>query len=179
MITIKHVLGASALAWLCSMSAHAQTSAHPAFTPQTPAHQASAEGDGVHVDDAWARATVAQQRATGMFMQLTAPRDLKLVGASTDIAANTEIHEMVKEGDVMKMREVSHVALPAGQTVTFKPGGLHVMFLDLKRQVQAGDVIPVTLQFEDAQGKRETSRIDVTVRPLNASGTPASGHAHH
>ena len=174
MKTFKHLLCASTAALFLATTAQAQTAGHAQ-------HQDHHADSPVSVQSAWARATVAQQRATGMFMQIKAKQDMKLVSASSDIAAHTEIHEMVKDGDVMKMREVKNVALPAGQAVEFKPGGLHVMFLDLKQQVKAGDVIPVTLTFEDAQGKQETTRVDVTARPLNASGAPAQGasHGHH
>lgn len=131
----------------------------------------------VSVSAPWARATVPQQKATGMFMQLKSNQDMALVSASSKVATHTEIHEMVMEGDVMTMREVKQVALPAGQAVDFKPGGLHVMFLGLKQPMQAGTSVPVTLTFKDAQGKEETTQVDVPVRPLNAAAEPA-GQAH-
>ncbi len=143
------------------------------------------QAQSVSVTAPWARATVPQQKATGMFMQLKSAQDMILVGASSDVAAHTEIHEMVMEGDVMKMREIKQVPLPAGQAVDFKPGGLHVMFLDLKQPMQAGTSVPVTLTFKDAQGKEETTQVDVPVRPLNAPANPAGdghksgGHGHH
>ncbi len=77
----------------------------------------------VEVKDAWVRATVAQQKATGAFMQLTAQTDTRVVQASSPIAGVVEIHEMAMDKDVMKMRAVPALALPAGKTVELKPGG--------------------------------------------------------
>lgn len=146
---------------------------------------AAAHAQNVSVTAPWARATVPQQKATGMFMQLKSSQDMTLVGARSDVAAHTEIHEMVMEGDVMKMREIKQVALPAGQAVDFKPGGLHVMFLDLKQPMQEGTSVPVTLTFKDAQGQEETTVVEVPVKPLTAAAEPAGqahrspGHSHH
>eukprot|EP01034_Spumella_vulgaris_P004341 gene4341-5532_t len=75
------------------------------------------------VEGAWARATVQGQKGTGAFMKLTAPEGAKLVGASSPAAGVTEVHEMKMEGDVMKMRAVPVLDLPAGKTVELKPGG--------------------------------------------------------
>src|SRR5690606_21102671 len=92
-----------------------------------------ARGAAIDVGNPWVRATVAQQKATGAFMQLTARADTRLVAAQSPVAGVVEIHEMVMDRDVMKMRAMpAGLALPAGQTVELKPGGYHVMLLDLK-----------------------------------------------
>ncbi|MBW0168866.1 MAG: copper chaperone PCu(A)C [Hydrogenophaga sp.] len=129
----------------------------------------------VEVKDAWVRATVAQQKSTGAFMQLTAKADTRVVEARSPIAGVTQIHEMAMEKDVMRMREVKGLALPAGQTVELKPGSYHVMLLDLKGQVKAGDVVPVTLVLEGKDGQRSTLDIKATARPLG--GAAAGGAA--
>ena len=72
---------------------------------------------GLHVDNAWARASVAGQKATGAFMTLSAHEGVRVVGASSPVAGVTEIHEMVMEGDVMKMRAISELDVPAGKAV--------------------------------------------------------------
>jgi copper(I)-binding protein len=102
----------------------------------------------VKVEGAWARPTVAGQQGGGGFMALVAAKDDKLVGGSTPVAQRFELHTMAMKGDVMEMREVSKVDLPAGQKVEFKPGGLHVMFIGLKAPLKVGDKVPVTLKFE-------------------------------
>ncbi|WP_300655424.1 copper chaperone PCu(A)C [Hydrogenophaga sp.] len=137
----------------------------------------------VEVKDAWIRATVAQQKATGAFMQLTAKADSRVVQATSPMAGVVEIHEMAMENDVMKMRAVPALALPAGKTVELKPGGYHVMLMDLKGPVKEGDVVPVSLVVEGKDGLRQTVEIKAMARALN---TPAaakaeghgSGHKH-
>jgi len=80
------------------------------------------------------------------------------------------------EKDVMRMRAVPALALPAGQTVELKPGGYHVMLMDLKAPVKAGEVVPLTLTLESAGGQRSTLDIQAEVRAL---GTPAAMPAGH
>lgn len=133
----------------------------------------------VKVDDPWVRATVPQQRATGAFMQLTAPDGARLVGAQSPAAAVVEIHEMTMENDVMRMRAIEALDLPAGKTVELKPGGYHVMLIDLKAQAKEGDTIPVTLIVENKDGQRESIEVAAPVRPLNpAQMQHRHGHGH-
>ncbi len=134
----------------------------------------------VKVENAWIRATVPAQKATGAFMQLTSPTIARLVAASSTAAPHVEVHEMAMENDVMKMRQISAVELPAGKSVELKPGGYHIMLLDLKQQMKAGDVVPLTLTLEKVNGQRENVEIQVPVRPLNAGAEPAArtGHNH-
>jgi periplasmic copper chaperone A len=135
----------------------------------------------VEVKDAWVRATVAQQKSTGAFMQLTAQADARVVQVSSPIAGVVEIHEMAMDKDVMKMRAVPALPLPAGKVVELKPGGYHVMLMDLKGPVKAGDVVPVTLVLEGKDGQRSTLNVQATARPLgNAAAAPAAaGHSQH
>ena len=121
----------------------------------------------VTVHDAWVRGTVAQQKATGLFAVITSAKDGTLVAASSPVAGVVEIHEMKMEGSTMKMRQLSAgLPLPAGQAVELKPGGYHVMLMDLKQQLRAGDTVPVTLVVEGADGKRENIEIQAPVRAL-------------
>ena len=121
------------------------------------------------VKDAWVRGTVAQQNATGAFMQLTSAQGGKLVSVKSPVAGIVEIHEMAMEGNVMKMRAVSGIDLPAGKGVDLKPGGYHVMLLDLKQQLKDGDSVPITLVIKGKDGKRETLEVKAPVRPLGAA----------
>jgi periplasmic copper chaperone A len=139
----------------------------------------------VKIDDAWVRATVPQQKATGAFMKLTASKDTRLVAVSTPLTPKAEVHEMAMQDNVMRMRQVPAIELPAGKTVELKPGGFHLMFLDLPAQVKAGDQVPLTLIFEDRSGTRQTVEVKAPVRALNAA-MPAKddkqgghdGHSH-
>lgn len=125
----------------------------------------------VAVDAPWVRATVPQQTATGAFMRLTASRDLRLIGARSDVAQNTEVHEMAMQGQMMRMRQIAALPLPRGQAIALAPGGYHVMLIGLKRPLSAGERVTLTLVFEDANGKRSEQTVQAPVRPLSA-GAP-------
>lgn len=122
----------------------------------------------VSVTDPWVRATVPQQKATGAFMQLSSAKGTRLVDARSPVA-RAEIHEMAVQDHVMRMRQISGLDLPAGQSVALKPGGYHIMFFDLKQPVKEGDVIPLILVFEDKDKKRETLELQVPARALNSA----------
>ena len=136
-------------------------------------HAAQAQ---VTVKDAWVRATVAQQKATGAFMQLQSAQDAKLVAAQSPVAGVVEVHEMAMDGGVMKMRAVPNLALPAGKAVELKPGGYHVMLMDLKGQVKDGDTVPMTLIVEGKDGKRQTIEVKAPARGMNPQPTMPHGH---
>ena len=122
----------------------------------------------VSVQDAWVRATVPAQLATGAFMRLHALTDSKLVAASSPIARAVEVHEMTMENDVMRMRQVPFLALPAEKIVSLSPGGYHLMLLGLRRQAKEGDVVPVSLVIEGRDGSRQTLKVAAVVRGLAA-----------
>ena len=123
----------------------------------------------VSVDAPWVRATVPQQQATGAFMRLTAARDLRLVAARSSVARTTEVHEMAMQGQMMRMRQVPELALPKDRAVALAPGGYHIMLIDLKRPLSAGEQVAITLVFADAQGKRSEQLVQAPVRPLGAA----------
>lgn len=122
----------------------------------------------VSVAESWVRATVPAQKATGAFMQLKSDADARLVSVASPVAGVVEIHEMVMDKDVMKMNPVSGLDLPAGQAVELKPGGYHVMLMDLKAQVKEGDQVPLTLVIQNKDGSRQTLELTAPARPLNA-----------
>lgn len=131
----------------------------------------------VRVEGQWVRATVVQQKSSGAFMRITASKDSRLVEARSGAAGAVEIHEMVMDKDVMRMRPVAGLDLPAGKAVELKPGGYHLMLLNLKQQLKDGENVPLTLIIEAAGGARESVAINVPVRPLNNAGQ--HGHAQH
>ncbi|MBD7959789.1 copper chaperone PCu(A)C [Comamonas avium] len=144
-----------------------------------------AHPDAAHVqaDNAWARASVTGQHASGAFMQLTAREPLRLVGVETPVAASGEIHEMKMDGDVMRMRQIDALELPEGQMVELKPGGYHLMFQQLKAPLKDGSDVPVTLVFQDAKGATSRLHLQVPVkRTAPATGQPgkstAPAHGH-
>ncbi len=125
---------------------------------------AQAQSPAVKVDDPWVRATVAPQKATGAFMQLTSAQAAKVVAASSPVAGMVEIHEMKMDDGVMKMRPVDALPLPAGQAVALKPGSYHVMLMGLQRPIKAGEVVPLTLTVEGADGKRTDVEVKAKAR---------------
>ncbi|HNQ05359.1 MAG TPA: copper chaperone PCu(A)C [Thiobacillaceae bacterium] len=135
---------------------------------------APAAADGVRVENAWVRATAPGQKVAGGYMDLTADAHMRLVGGSSPVSAHLELHRMHMEGGVMVMRPLSEIPLPKGQTVSLKPGGLHIMFIDLKRPIREGDQVPIRLDLRDAAGKDLTLRIEA--RAMRGQGM---GHAHH
>ena len=150
----KHLITA-ALTTVCAVSAFAQN---------------------VTVTDAWARATVQGQKATGAFMKITAKDNAKLVSASSSVAGVVEIHEMKMEKDVMKMAALPNgLELPAGKAVELKPGGYHVMLMDLKAPLAKDSTVPLTLTVQDAKGVKSNIELQVKV----GMQPPMSGGHHH
>lgn len=118
----------------------------------------------VDVQGAWARATVPGQKATGAFMKLTAATGAKLVGASSSVAGVVEVHEMKMEGDVMQMRAVQGgLDLPMARAIELKPGGFHIMLMDLKQPLVKDTTVPLTLLFKDRKGVEFKTEVKVPV----------------
>ena len=118
----------------------------------------------VTVDKPWVRTTVAQQSTSAAYMTITSANGGKLVAASSPIAGAVDVHEMKMDGDMMRMRAVPALPLPAGKPVELKAGGYHMMLTGLKAPVKAGDVVPIRLVVEDAKGKRETVDVSAVAR---------------
>lgn len=137
----------------------------------TAAFSCAALAQVADVKGAWARATVQGQKASGAFMQITAKDNVTLVSVSSPVAGVAEVHEMKMEGDVMKMRALDKgLALPAGKAVELKPGGYHLMLMDLKVPLQKDTTIPLTLVFKDAKGVESRQQLRLHV------GTAAPQH---
>jgi periplasmic copper chaperone A len=119
----------------------------------------------IDVKSAWARPTVAGQMGTGAFMHLTSKEGARLLGASSDVAGVVEIHEMAMQGNVMQMRAIRSLDLPPGSTIELKPGGHHMMLMDLKRPLATGEKIKVELRLETRDKKLVTQPVEVEVRP--------------
>jgi len=134
----------------------------------------------VEVKDAWVRSTVPGQKGTGAFMKITAKTSTQLIGVSSPVAGVGEVHEMKMEGDVMKMRALPSLDLPAGKAVELRPGSFHVMLMDLKQPLVKDSKVPMTLVFKDAKGVESKMELSLPVSntaPGAASGK-ASDHKH-
>jgi copper(I)-binding protein len=126
------------------------------------------------VDAPWARPTAPGAKVGGAFMTLVGGKEAdRLVAGSSPVAAAVELHTHVMDGSVAKMRAVPAIDVPAGGRVELKPGGLHVMLINLKAPLKAGETIPLKLRFEKA------GEVDVKVAvAAQAPGAPA-GHEMH
>ena len=129
---------------------------------------------GITVTMPWARATPGGAKVAGAFFGVTASAGTedKLIGASSPAAATVELHDHIDDGGVMRMRRVEAIAVKADAPVTLKPGGLHLMLMDLRQPLKAGDAVDVTLKFE----KAGEVKIKAEVAPIGAAG-PAGGRA--
>lgn len=132
------------------------------------------------VKNGWVRATAPGQPATGGFMSLTARENLSLVGVRTPAAGIAEVHEMKMEGDVMRMRALPSLALPAGKTVELKPGSYHLMLQDLKQPLATGGNVTLTLVLKNAQGveSQQTLQLPVATSAPGSAAAPG-GHGAH
>lgn len=132
----------------------------------------------VRVEDAWARATPGLVKNGGAYFSATNSGEHadRIVGVTSDMAARTELHTHINDKGVMRMRQVKGgIEVPAGGKVTFKPGGLHIMFIGLHKPLKKGDSFPVTLTFEKA-GKQT---FDVKVMGVGAMKGGMKHHMNH
>lgn len=151
--TLKNLLATTALALSCS----------------------AALAQALKVEQPWARPTVQGQAAGGGFLRIVGGASAdRLVGARADVAGRVELHTMTMDGDVMRMRQVDTIDVPAGRTVRLEPGGLHLMFMNLKTPLKTGTRFPLTLRFE----KAGEVQVEVPVQPVPPAGAPA-GDGHH
>ncbi len=140
------------------------------FTLAAPLHAADYQLGKLHMEQPSARPTRPGQPSGGAYVTIEnrgASAD-RLISAQTPVAGRTEIHTMHMDGNVMRMREIGAIDIPAGSTVRMRPGeGYHLMLMELKQALKAGERFPLTLQFEKA------GKIDVTVEVSDQLG---SGH---
>jgi copper(I)-binding protein len=125
--------------------------------------------NAIKIEDAYTRATVPGQQVAGGFMKIeNKGASDQLISASSPVAGEVQLHEMAMDGNVMKMRQVKDIPVPAGGAVELKPGGLHLMFMNIKAPLTAGETVPVKLKFAKA------GEVEVKM-PVNAMGAGA-GH---
>jgi len=154
MLTRRFILGAAIAA---------------AFTPAAFAH--SYELGSLKIGHPWARATVAANGGAFLSVDNTGTTPDRLLRASTDIAATVQLHTHIRDGEIMRMREVEAVDLPAGKKIVFEPGGYHIMLLGLKKKLVEGERFALTLEFEKA------GKITVDIA-IDKPGAGSPGHKH-
>jgi len=131
----------------------------------------------VSVEKPWARATAPGAKVAGGYMLIrnagAAPD--RLVSASSPAAERVETHVHIEEGGVMKMREVKGYDVPAGGSFELKPGGAHLMFMEIRKPFVEGEKIPVTLKFEKAGEVKTEFHVGRLAAPSSSKG---HGHKH-
>jgi periplasmic copper chaperone A len=138
---------------------------------------AEAGGAVVTVLDPWVRGTVEGQTTTAAYMTLRAEGGARLVSVTSPAAGHCSVHEMTISGNLMKMRTLDTVTIPAGGTLALAEGHDHLMLEDLTHALKAGDTVPLTLTFVDASGKRRAVEVQAPVVPLGTAGPTASRQA--
>lgn len=126
----------------------------------------------IRIGHPWTRAAGANANGAGfMTLSNTGSQPDRLLSAASPIARVVELHTHVREGEVMRMRPVRDIPVPAGQTVELRPGGLHIMLIGLNAPLQQGGRVPLTLRFERA------GEVQVELA-VEAAGARGSGHRH-
>ena len=124
----------------------------------------------IKIENAYVRATAPGQPAAGAFMKIENSGSAdQLVSASSPAAGEVQLHQMSMEGNVMKMGQVKDIAVPANGSVDLKPGGYHIMLMNIKAPLKAGDTVPVKLKFAKA------GEVEVKL-PVNAVGSGMNMH---
>ena len=132
----------------------------------------NAKVGSLQIENAYTRSTVPGQMAAGGFMKVENKGSVDLlVSASSPVAGEVQLHEMSMEGNVMKMRQVKDIPVPAGGAIELKPGGMHLMFMNIKSPLVAGETIPVKLKFAKA------GEVEVKF-PVNAMGSHGGAMKH-
>jgi len=139
-----------------------------------------AKAGTISVSHVWARAVPAPVRNSAAYLVIENQGAAdRLLSASAAVAKETQLHTMVMDGGVMKMRAVQRLDIAAGKPVSLAPGGYHVMLMDLKQQLKKGDVVPLTLQVENKDKKVETVEVKAEVRELTAAAPAADAKHKH
>jgi copper(I)-binding protein len=136
-----------------------------------------AYADEVKVTKAWTRATAPGQDSASVQLTITSKKDATLVGVASGSAQSGEIHSMVMEGEVMKMRALESLPLPAKTPVTLGADGNHLMLIGLKKPLKAGHKLPFALTVKFADGHTSVIRVLAVIKPLET--TSNEGHEHH
>ena len=130
----------------------------------------------VKVENAWARATVPGQKTGSVYVNLTSSADATVIGAGSPLAESAELHSASMDGGVMRMRALPRIALPAGKTVKLAPGGMHVMLVNLRQPLKAGEVVQVTLSVQSAAKSLTKLTLQVPVREADAPADAPHKH---
>jgi periplasmic copper chaperone A len=124
----------------------------------------------VQASEAWARGTVPGQTTSTVYMRLRSAEPAAVVAVESPLGV-AELHEMKMDGDIMRMRPLKRLELPAGRSVELNPSGVHVMLTGLKRPLARGDRVPLRLTVETAGRTRRIVEVTADVRDFASAGS--------
>jgi periplasmic copper chaperone A len=125
----------------------------------------------VAISEPWVRGTVEGQTSTVAYMKFKSDIGARLVSVTSPLAARVGVHEMTMDGNLMRMRAVDALQVPAGGALALEEGHRHLMLEGLKRPLKPGDTVPLTLRFVDSRGTTQTVEVQASVRALGASSS--------
>lgn len=140
------------------------------FSCQLYAQRSEKATPGPKVFDVWVKTTVPGGTVSAAYMHIKSATPLKLVKAETPIADIAEIHDMKMNAGVMEMKAMDALDIPADKLIDLQPGGLHVMLMKLKKPINKGDKVPLTLTFEGADKKSVIVKLDAIAQEKNSGG---------
>lgn len=141
---------------------------------------ATAWAGDVTVSEVWARATAPGQDSAAVAMKIVSQKEGRVVAVMSPVAASSEIHSMVHENGMMKMRALDALPLPANQAVSLGADGNHLMLMGLKQPLKAGETVTLTLVVQFADKRKENVKVTAEVKPLTATHDHGGmGHEHH
>lgn len=133
----------------------------------------------VKITDAWVKPTMPGQPVAGAYMTLVSDKDAHIVEMHSPVAGKTEIHSMSMEGNIMRMKRLERLPLKAGKPVELKPGGFHIMLMDLNHQIKEGEAVPISLVAQDESGKKVTLSIKAIAASPKTTESSPDAHMHH
>lgn len=128
----------------------------------------------VSIQQPWVRSTVPGQKVAGAFMTIASPASVSLTGGSSPASRKVEIHQTVKEGEVMRMVPLARLDVPAGKSVELKPGSYHLMLIDIVKPLAKGESVPIRLTFEQPGKPAQTVEFKAEVRDVMQGGHRAA-----
>ena len=122
------------------------------------------------VSESWIKTTIPGSAVSAAYMQIKSATPFKLIKAESPAAGIVEIHDMKMNDGVMEMKALNAIVIPSNKAVTLKPGGMHVMLMNVKRPINKGDKVPMTLTFEGANMKAVLVTLELVARESAAAG---------
>ncbi|MDG4555153.1 MAG: copper chaperone PCu(A)C [Candidatus Competibacter sp.] len=139
----------------------------------------AADGNPLRIEQPWAAETPPAARVGAAYLSIVNGGEAdRLLGAKAEVARHVELHRTAMEGHMMRMRQVEALEIPGGTTTVLEPGGIHIMLIDLKQPLRAGQNVPLTLEFE----KAGALQVQVPIRrreEMQPSTTPPMHEHNH